>query len=151
MIDQLKASRTNQVLLVAVIFALLGVCVICVALATRLAQQPRPAALPAPAGPTPAPAATPRRPPEPLKFSGQGSDTRKFSVEGLRIMRMTARHDGERNFIVHVVNLATGSTDFIVNEIGVYEGGAAVRFSQDGDYLLEIEADGAWGVTLAVP
>lgn len=51
--------------------------------------------------------------------------------------RMTATHDGERNFIVREL-FGRG----LVNEIGAYDG--TVRPSRDGLFGVTINADGAW-------
>jgi hypothetical protein len=150
MIQQIKADRKTQLMLGGVLLAVCFVaCVMCymayafIGLGARQAAPPASPASPATAEPEPKP--------EPLKFEGNGDATQKFSVAGIRTMQMVAVHVGERAFIVHVVDLQTGRTDYLINKIGKYEGSVVVKFPSDGDYILEVKAKGGWGIQLVVP
>ncbi|NAT11144.1 hypothetical protein C4E22_06345 [ANME-1 cluster archaeon AG-394-G06] len=97
--------------------------------------------------PTPAPTPTPK----PIAFSGRGQEaTSKFSLEkGLSIFKMT--HDGDRNFIAWLFDDEGDRIDLVVNEIGEFDGSKVVGIKKQGDYLLDINADGRWMITIEQP
>ena len=100
--------------------------------------------------PTPeAPTATPT--PEPITLSGTGQEaTSKFSLEtGLSVFRMN--HDGDRNFIVWLLNDEGDQIDLLVNKIGEFDGSKALCVTKQGDYILDISADGSWTITIEQP
>lgn len=159
MINEFKTNRRTQLMVGGVLLAVGFVaCVMCYGAYAFIGLGARQAAPPAPASPaTAAPSATaaatamatPK--PEPLKFQGNSDITQKFSVSGIRTMQMVAVHAGDRGFIVHVVDLQTGKTDYLINKVGRYEGSVIVQFPSDGDYILEVKAAGGWGIQLLVP
>jgi len=112
---------------------------------------PSPTATPLPkTTPTPeVPTATPT--PEPIALSGTGQEaTSKFSLEkGLSIFRMT--HDGDSNFGVWLLDGEGEKVDLLVNEIGAFDGSKAVGIKKQGDYILDISADGRWTITIEQP
>src|SRR5512135_309927 len=77
-------------------------------------QQPRP---------TTAPSTT--------SFSGKGQTaTQLFSLQsGLKIIKMT--HDGTSNFIVHILDSNGNEVDYLVNEIGKFDGSKAEGIQDD--------------------
>lgn len=83
--------------------------------------------------------------PAPASFTGAGTTaTPKFSLkEGL--IRVTLQHDGQHNFIVQLLD-STGKHvgSSWANETGVVNQTKAIRVPADGDYLLDITADGNW-------
>jgi hypothetical protein len=86
-----------------------------------------------------------------LRFSGRGHEaTNLFSLSpGLYIFRL--RHNGEHNFIVHLMTDTGRSIDYLVNQIGDFDGSKAVRIERSGKYLLNIDADGDWEISVARP
>ena len=65
---------------------------------------------------------------------------------GLLGFKMT--HNGNSNFIVHLLDANTGQTvEYVANEIGNYSGSQAYSVT-DGKYLLNVDADGSWTVTI---
>ena len=64
---------------------------------------------------------------------------------------VTATHDGDRNFIVNVLDASNSPTgDLLVNTIGAYSGTAVYGFSAFGDgTTLEVNADGNWTITIS--
>lgn len=80
-------------------------------------------------------------------YEGTGDSVILFPIDNddpqpiVRFNRATLNHDGEANFIVGAL-LGRG----LVNEIGPYQG--TVRLPSDGLFGLQIEADGAWTVSL---
>lgn len=87
-------------------------------------------------------------PPAPVSFKGTGATaTPKFSLnEGL--YRVTLQHDGQRNFIVQLLDSKGKQVDGLANRIGVVSETKAFRIDKTGDYLLNIEADGNWTINL---
>jgi len=83
----------------------------------------------------------------PLTINGQGRDVKTFSVnKGLAIFNMT--HNGSSNFIIELLNSEGSVEDYLVNEIGIFEGSTAVNIPETGVYLLNINADGGWEVSI---
>jgi hypothetical protein len=91
-------------------------------------EQPRPSS---------APATT--------SFEGSGSTATSFFQlsRGLHTLRFT--HQGQRNFIVGLLDKSGRVVDPIVaNAIGPSNSSKAVRVLKDGIYLLNVTADGPW-------
>jgi hypothetical protein len=86
-----------------------------------------------------------------LRFTGRGHEaTNLFSLSpGLYVFRL--RHEGESNFIVHLVADTGRPINTLANQIGDFEGSKAVRIERSGRYLLNIDADGEWSISAARP
>ncbi len=86
-----------------------------------------------------------------LSFSGVGHRaTGLFSLSsGLYVFRL--HHSGESNFIVRLVSGTGRTTDHLANQIGDFDGSKAVRIERSGKYLLNIDADGEWFISVARP
>jgi hypothetical protein len=113
-------------------------------------STPTPALTPTPTlTPTPAPTLTPA--PTPTSLSGTGQEaTQKFALEkGLSIFRMT--HDGDANFAIWLLDNEGDRIELLVNEIGEFDGSKAVGIKNQGDYILDISADGRWAITIEQP
>lgn len=90
--------------------------------------------------------------PEPIELSGTGQKaTQKFQLEqGLSVFSTTYR--GSDNFIVWLMDGETGQNiDLIANEIGSSNGSKAVGITSAGDYILNVQANGPWTVTITQP
>ena len=68
------------------------------------------------------------------------------------LYRAKMMHTGSSNFIVYLIEVDTGRTEYLANEIGnadetdtftIYDGDPSYR-PQTGNYLLTVEADGYW-------
>ena len=83
-----------------------------------------------------------------ITLSGTGQEaTSKFSLEkGLSIFRMT--HDGNSNFAVWLLDNEGNKVNLLANEIGDFDGSKAVGISKSGIYLLNINADGNWEISI---
>ncbi len=58
-------------------------------------------------------------------------------------------HQGEGNFIVELLDdegSEVGSS--LMNEIGPIDASQAVQIPEDGSYLLNVDADGAWTIVV---
>ena len=60
---------------------------------------------------------------------------------------VTATHNGSSNFIVHLVK--GSNTDFLVNEIGPFNGQVLLEEVSTGRYRIVVDADGAWVLKFA--
>lgn len=82
-------------------------------------------------------------------FSGSGAEVRRdISIEG-GLTVIEASHDGERNFQVSLED----DTDFgeiFINVIGGFDG-AQANLVDEGEYILDVNADGNWDLTIRQP
>jgi hypothetical protein len=103
--------------------------------------------------PEPEPEPEPAPEPEPIELSGAGAAaTEPFQLEsGLTIVGMT--HQGSANFIVDLLDESGASVApmGVANVIGPFEGSQAVQVTQAGQHLLNVQADGAWGLRIEQP
>lgn len=90
----------------------------------------------------------------PFTISGSGSDVIPLSVPGDGPALVDLSHNGSSNFIVRSLDSGLVFIDLLVNEIGSYSGRRGLNvghFSFSVPDLirnLEIDADGAWSVTV---
>ena len=105
-------------------------------------ETPAPTATPAPTD-TPEPTATPKPTSAPIILQGSGQTaTDPIELPGsLSIARFT--HQGSRNFAVYAY--VDGAKDLLINEIGPYSGARPIA---GRELTLDIDADGAWTVTI---
>lgn len=89
--------------------------------------------------------------PDTISFSGSGAEvTDTFDIEG----GMTVsewNHDGDRNFIVNLVDSSGDERDqLLANEIGSADGvwGDGIP---EGEYMLDVDADGSWEIDIIQP
>ncbi len=77
--------------------------------------------------------------------SGSGNTATDFFQfdSGLTIFNMT--HDGDSNFISHMVNSSGDTIAYLSNAIGGYEGSVA-EYIEGGTYLFNVDADGEWTI-----
>jgi len=81
-------------------------------------------------------------------FSGTGMQvTPLFHLSaGRAIFHMT--HSGSSNFIIWLKDEDANLVDLLVNEIGSFSGSTSTHIEYSGSYMLDIDADGAWTVTI---
>jgi hypothetical protein len=107
-----------------------------------------PTATPSPVPPTPEPTNTPEptatlTPVPPQEFSDSGKKVEEVQIDV--VSTLTFSHDGARNFQVWAYGEGD-QKELLVNTIGGYQG---VRWLAPGAYSIEIDADGAWTMTIA--
>jgi len=95
----------------------------------------------------------------PITFKGTGDTvTESFTLEkGIAIFHI--HHTGYSNFIIWLYNADTGEREeLLVNEIGSYDGSTLLGVTSgylgdvsEGNYILEITADGSWEVDIEQP
>ena len=88
--------------------------------------------------------------PDPIGFEGDGATvTDAFTLEG-GVTIVEAVHDGESNFVVELVPTDGDRRHLLVNVIGDFDGAAGVLVD-DSEYLLDVDADGAWALEVLQP
>jgi hypothetical protein len=113
--------------------------------AAQSTSQSQPTQALAQATPTPIPTIAP------ISLSGVGQQaSKKFQLQqGLAIFKLT--HNGSSNFIVQLLGSNGQNIDNLVNEIGLFNGSKAEGIQNAGTYVLDIQADGKWTVTIQQP
>lgn len=85
--------------------------------------------------------------PETRSFEGQGAvATNLFSLPG-GLVRFEMSHSGQGNFAVTLLDADGNPVALPANDIGNFEGSAAETVS-DGIYIMDVEADGPWSISL---
>ena len=82
------------------------------------------------------------------RFSGQGQEATRVFRLNRGLARFSLAHTGDRNFIVWLLDSRGDEVDLLVNEIGPFNGSAALGIEQAGQYLLTVDADGAWEIVV---
>lgn len=81
-----------------------------------------------------------------LHGKGQAA-TQLFSMQsGLKTITMT--HDGTSNFTVLLLDREGNVVEYMVNEIGKFNGSKAEAIQNDGIYLFDVQADGNWTISI---
>ncbi len=62
-------------------------------------------------------------------------------------VRLTADHDGQSKFVVQVLDSDGSLQDTAINQVGHYSG-STVDAGPDGDYYVNVVADGSWTINL---
>ena len=76
-------------------------------------------------------------------LSGKGDDVVAISPPASGLTTITATHMGTANFVI--TSYDSSGSNLLVNEIGHYSGQTTLP---DGSFLLSINADGAWTITV---
>ena len=95
----------------------------------------------------PQPEPEPEPEPVSLDFSGTGPQATEPFDLSTGLARFEMIHQGESNFIVVLLDdegAEVGSS--LTNEIGPIDSSQAVQIPEDGTYLLNVDADGAWTI-----
>jgi len=79
-----------------------------------------------------------------LEFGGHGNEATQLFRLSSGLIRCDYSHDGEWNFIVHLLDEQGDSVALLANEIGACEGSSADSIRSAGDYLLSVTGDGSW-------
>jgi len=90
--------------------------------------------------------------PKPIELSGTGQKaTQKFQLEQ-GLSEFSTTYHGSDNFIVWLMDGNTGQNiDLIANKIGSDNSTKAVGITSAGDYILNVQANGPWTVTITQP
>jgi hypothetical protein len=109
--------------------------------ANAQALPPTPQAVPEP--PKPKPAVETQ-----LNFSGTGTQSTAMFTLNVGLVQAAYTHNGSENFIVWLIDGQGNDVELIASEIGPIQGSKAFGVAQPGQYILSVDADGAWTVSL---
>jgi hypothetical protein len=85
--------------------------------------------------------------PQTSSFSGNGKTATEFFELSRGLTRFNMTHQGERNFIVNLLDRNGARVGMaLTNEIGPFEGSKAVQIPKEDIYLLQVEASGPWTI-----
>lgn len=86
-----------------------------------------------------------------IKLAGTGRQaSEKFDLaSGLGIFEIN--HDGSSNLVVRLLDKNGDEIDTLFNQIGEFKGEQGFSIPADGQYLLDIAADGNWTVAIRQP
>lgn len=104
--------------------------------------------------PAPKEEAAPKPPPEPdpIELSGTGSQATDFFELEQGLMVVDMAHQGQSNFVVTLLNEQGQEVAFALgNAIGTVEVSNATRIPKTGRYILDVESDGPWQITVRQP
>jgi hypothetical protein len=76
--------------------------------------------------------------------SAQLATDKFYLPKGLRVFKMS--HAGSGNFAVWLLNDKGEREELLVNEVGSFNGSKALGIENEGDYLLDVNASGNWGI-----
>jgi hypothetical protein len=84
-----------------------------------------------------------------LTLTGQGTDVVELP-KAVSAGFIKVSHSGESNFIVHSLKSGLATHEYLVNEIGTYEGSVVfgLGWSKSKTIGFEVEADGDWSITV---
>jgi hypothetical protein len=80
-------------------------------------------------------------------FSGTGQAATALFHLGNGLAKFKLTHSGESNFGVWLKDKDGENVELLANEIGSFNGSKAVGVS-DGQYILDVSADGPWTITI---
>lgn len=84
---------------------------------------------------------------QPGEFSGSGPQVIVLELPQGRV-NVTGSHSGRGNFAVWMYG---ASSDLLFNEIGDFEGRQSFSATRAGSYVLAIDADGPWTISVIRP
>jgi len=89
--------------------------------------------------------------PELIELSGVGQQaSQKFTLEkGLSIFKMN--HSGTSHFSMTLMDSNGQYIELLTNEVGSFDGSNAVGIAKEGEYILDVSADGNWAVEIEQP
>lgn len=87
----------------------------------------------------------------PSQQSFSGSSNQATALFPLRIgpARFDMTHTGESNYIVRLLDHQGNEVRLVGNSIGTGDTSKVIRIEADGQYLLNVQADGAWTITVS--
>jgi hypothetical protein len=84
----------------------------------------------------------------PQTFNGTGPEASPLFSLGDALTTFDMSHDGSSNFAIWLLDSNGDLVDLLVNEIGDFDGSTAIGVPAAGVYILDIEADGDWTVSV---
>jgi len=89
--------------------------------------------------------------PEPITLSGSGQEASDIFelIEGVAIFEL--ENTGSGHFGIWLMDDMGNNVELLVNEIGPFDGSKIVRIDREGEYILDVSAQGSWEVTIKQP
>ena len=84
----------------------------------------------------------------PHTFTGTGPEASPLFWLDDALTTFDMSHDGSSNFAIWLLDSNGDPVDLLVNEIGDFDGSTAVGVPAAGVYILDVEADGDWTVSV---
>jgi len=84
----------------------------------------------------------------PRTFTGTGPKVSSLFWLDKTLTTFEMSHDGSSNFAVWLLDSNGENVDLLVNEIGSFDGSTAIGVPAAGVYILDIEADGDWTISV---
>ncbi len=82
-------------------------------------------------------------------FSGYGQEaTESFYLER-GLARFKIKNSGSGHFSIWLMDSKGNNLDLLVNEIGSFDGSKATKVPKSGYYLLDVDADSSWSITVS--
>jgi hypothetical protein len=81
-------------------------------------------------------------------FSGNGQQATPMFRLATGLKRFTLTHQGTGNFAVWLRNGRGDNVDLLTNVIGPFDGSKGVQIRQAGVYILTVQANGPWSITV---
>jgi len=85
----------------------------------------------------------------PVSLIGKGQQVSQFFTLTPGLARFKLVHDGERNFIVWLLDLKGNKLELLANEIGKFDRSKATGINDGGIYCIDINADGDWKIDIS--
>jgi hypothetical protein len=85
----------------------------------------------------------------PLTLQGSGNQASEFFTLNSGLRTFNLNYSGSDNFIVWLMDNQGNRVDLLANQIGNFDGSYAVGIPQTGTYLLNVESNGKWNVSIA--
>jgi hypothetical protein len=84
-----------------------------------------------------------------LAGKGRQASEKFFLQPGLGVFEI--HHDGDSNLVVRLLDRDGKAVDTLFNQIGTFNGQRGFAIRQEGQYLLDVAADGNWTVAIRQP
>lgn len=87
-------------------------------------------------------------PKEPIVLTGNGQQATELFTLDKGLIRFKISHAGEGHFAIWLMDDAGNDIELLVNTIGSFDGSKAVKINKNGQYLLNVSAEGPWNVSI---
>lgn len=86
---------------------------------------------------------------KPTTLTGKGNNVTQFLyIKKKGLARFSLSHDGSGYFGVWLLDSNGNNVDLLANGVGAFNGSKAVKIPKKGVYLINVEADGNWSISV---
>ena len=86
---------------------------------------------------------------EPIELSGIGKDIAGPIELRPGLLLIAYSHNGTSNFIAWLKDAQGNNVGLLANDLGSSQGRKALQIRKPGQYIIDIQADGNWGINLS--